>query len=89
MGRQRLLPGSSPVKPLVRAQANAALQELDLVVTEEQFMDDEALNDPSQGMASCVDTMMTMILELFQNVIQARMRQYKKMPPAQVYLDTR
>ena len=59
-------PSKQPRKAARRAQA--AQQELDLGVTEEQFMEDEALSDPLRGMASCLDTMMAMILELPPNV---------------------
>ena len=38
------------------------------MVANEQFMDYDVLPDPSHGMASCLDTMMTMILELSQKV---------------------
>ena len=46
-----------------RAQAPAALQQ-DLGATEEGLTSDEALTDPLQGMANCLDNMMTMLLEL-------------------------
>ena len=36
--------------------------------TEEELSGDEALTDPLQGMANCLDSMMSMILELSQKV---------------------
>ena len=61
-------PTKQPRKATRRAPAHAVQQEPDLVVTEEQFMDYEALPDPSKGMASRLDTMMAMIMERSQNV---------------------
>ena len=83
-------PRKQPQKATRRAQAHAAQQEPDLVVAEEQFMDDEALPDPSHGMATHLDTMMAMILQLSHNVNgQDEAVHEQEDTPAQVCLDPR
>ena len=61
-------PRKQPRKAARKAQACAACQEPDVGVIEEHFMDNEVLTDPSQGLASHLDTMLDMTLALSQKV---------------------
>ena len=63
-------------KIIRRTHVHAARQDLGLVITEEKCMDYEALPDPSQSMATCLDVIMKKMSNQAALVIELNMGYY-------------